>query len=586
MKKQTFLRKLCLGMLPAMALSMAMTSTVFADAKTFPDVAEGSWYYTPVEWAIKNNITAGTSETTFSPHDNLTRAQMVTLLWRAEGAPESEAAAPFTDMTSNWYKTAVSWATENKIVSGKTDTTFDPNGVCTRAQAVSMLWRAAASADVDTEKSFKDVAETKYYADAVDWAVSQNVTSGTSKDLFSPDKACNRAEAVAFLSKTFRDYSLVQNVYNWGSSYSKVIVKGEDTAPTNYSVNVQRKKDDGTDAGSGVREITTAYRSDEKGNENANGNYVTLAMSVSSSDKVAQPYYNNGTGLKSWADITYTVVDKKAGSIWGVEETVFHPDEEKFKTDTFKGETENIPYAYYESKNDGDRPLVVWLHGFGSGGTDIGFVTGGMRVTNFVSDDVQNIFDGADILLPQARTMWRDGSGKMEYSQDGYNVYEKDLKALIDDYVAKHDINTKRIYIGGCSSGGYMTVDMVKAYPDYFAAYFPICEAYYQQWLTDADIENIKNIPVWLVHCTTDPTVDYTQTSLPLYEKLTKAGAKNVHFTTYDKIVDPEYGNTYGGHFAWVYSLLNMPNADYDGSPVIVNGKQATLYEWVAAQSK
>lgn len=200
--------------------------------------------------------------------------------------------------------------------------------------------------------------------------------------------------------------------------------------------------------------MTAAYRSDEKGKSSSEGNYVTLDLATTATTALSSPYYTDpdsfGKTLKAWAKCEYMVTIKNSDDAWNEENTVYHPDEEKFLTSIYDGE-KKIPYAYYEASTNDKHPLIVWLHGAGSGGTDIGFVTGGMLVTNFVTDDVQSIFDGSDILLPQCETVWMDdGSGN--YTSDGSSVYESSLKSLIDEYLRTHEnVDANRVYIGGCS---------------------------------------------------------------------------------------------------------------------------------------
>lgn len=131
-----------------------------------------------------------------------------------------------------------------------------------------------------------------------------------------------------------------------------------------------------------------------------------------------------------------------------------------------------------------------------------------------------------------------------------------------------------------------MTVRMVVDYPEMFAACFPVCQAMQSSWVSDDEITRWANVPTWFVHCTSDPVVPIDSTSEPLYNRLVKAGAEDLHFTKYDEIVDPDYGNSYIGHFAWVYSLKNLCDTDYDGSKVTVDGNEVNLYQWVASQTK
>ena len=167
----------------------------------FVDVATGSYYEDAVDWAVENGITKGTDDIHFSPDGICTRAQAVTFLWRAAGSPKPETRAmPFTDVpVGSYYYDAVLWAVENGITKGTSDTTFSPNTTCTRAQIVAFLWRSEKSPAAGIANPFADVKSTAYYADAVLWAVKENITKGTTSTTFSPNADCTRAQIVTFL---------------------------------------------------------------------------------------------------------------------------------------------------------------------------------------------------------------------------------------------------------------------------------------------------------------------------------------------------------------------------------------------------
>ena len=166
----------------------------------FVDVPTSAYYYDAVYWVAENGVTYGTSATTFSPDVIVSRAQMVTFLWRAHGSPAPRSSVnPFTDITSDmYYYDAVLWAVENGVTNGISATTFSPDATVTRAQAVTFQWRAAGSPAV-SGSSFADVADSAYYAGAVSWAVENGVTNGISATTFSPDVGVSRAQAVTFL---------------------------------------------------------------------------------------------------------------------------------------------------------------------------------------------------------------------------------------------------------------------------------------------------------------------------------------------------------------------------------------------------
>ena len=169
------------------------------DLPTFTDVSEDAYYADAVLWAVANGVTYGTSATTFSPDMAVSRAQMVTFLWRAHGSPKATGANPFTDVsTSDYYYDAVLWAVANGVTNGTSSTTFSPDMAVTRAQAVTFQWRAAGS-DTVSGSSFGDVATDAYYVNAVTWAVANGITNGTGGTTFSPDVVVSRAQAVTFL---------------------------------------------------------------------------------------------------------------------------------------------------------------------------------------------------------------------------------------------------------------------------------------------------------------------------------------------------------------------------------------------------
>ena len=167
----------------------------------FVDVAEGTYYYDPVLWAVANGITSGVDATHFEPEGTCTRAHAVTFLWRASGQPEPKTTnMPFRDVKpGSYYEKAVLWAVENKITNGTGTTTFSPDENCTRAQIVTFLWRSKGEPYAsDSNNPFTDIA-SDYYMDAVFWAVKEGITKGTTPTTFSPNERCTRAQIVTFI---------------------------------------------------------------------------------------------------------------------------------------------------------------------------------------------------------------------------------------------------------------------------------------------------------------------------------------------------------------------------------------------------
>ena len=173
---------------------------------TFTDVPAGAYYEEAVGWAVEKGITKGTSDSTFTPDGVCTRAQAVTFLWRAAGSPAAKASAlPFADVKAgSYYDDAVRWAVENGVTVGTSATTFSPNATCSRAQIVTFLWRAQKSPAAGSANPFDDVANNAYYADAVQWAVQKDITKGTGATAFSPDANCIRAQIVTFLYRSMK----------------------------------------------------------------------------------------------------------------------------------------------------------------------------------------------------------------------------------------------------------------------------------------------------------------------------------------------------------------------------------------------
>lgn len=173
----------------------------------FKDVSENDYFYDAVLWAVDKGITSGTSATIFDANKNCTRAEMVTFLWRAAGKPEpTNRMNPFTDVKEDsYYYKAVLWAVEKGITKGTSDTTFSPNDTCTRGQTATFLYRYAGSPAVSGRNYFNDVNSTNYYYDAVVWAASEGITTGTSATTFSPADFCTRGQIVTFLYRYLKN---------------------------------------------------------------------------------------------------------------------------------------------------------------------------------------------------------------------------------------------------------------------------------------------------------------------------------------------------------------------------------------------
>ncbi|WHY70151.1 prolyl oligopeptidase family serine peptidase [Fictibacillus enclensis] len=342
------------------------------------------------------------------------------------------------------------------------------------------------------------------------------------------------------------------------------------------------------------RTVTNAYVSSKKGTPVSKGKYAVLEMKIGPNVSLGSPlnYYN---GLNVWIDNAYTILQVKdipanSGKISGLVAKRFAGGTREIIDDFSKGEfsyqNKTLTYADFTPKKDKNKkPLIIWLHGGGEGGTDPTIPLAANKAVSFATEQTQSVFDGAYVLVPQAPTRWMEGfSG----GADGTSVYEKSLKALIDSYVSKHpDIDANRIYIGGASNGGYMTMLMIRDYPGYFAAAYPVCEGLNDSLISDDDIQSIKQTPTWFVAAKNDTTLPVAINTVPTYNRLMGAGADNVHLSLFDDVHDLTglYKNSdgtpyqYNGHWSWIYVYNNVPELH-------INGKRTTIIEWMASQSR
>ncbi|HHV12086.1 MAG TPA: prolyl oligopeptidase family serine peptidase [Clostridiales bacterium] len=388
------------------------------------------------------------------------------------------------------------------------------------------------------------------------------------------------------------------------------------------------------------RKVTRVYTCDQAGKRDSEGKYITLELQVGPDLSEGSPFATDATGANAYVDTSYiiklsdtanlTTADGRAISMTPTDKAGNKGNvtllADKFdQTGSYTKDGITLKYASYTpakaSKKQGSNPLIIWLHGAGEGGTDPSIALIGNKVVSLADKQIQSCFGttGAYVLVPQAPTMWMDYDGKGTYNNTvpesgGRSYYTKTLKGLIDQFVKEHpEIDKNRIYIGGCSNGGYMTLNMLFSYPDYFAAAFPICEAYDDSFVTDEKINSIKDIPIWLTAAKNDPVVviyegsiDYSTFTYSLkldakgnpvplnnfsnaaYNRLVAAGAKDVHYSLFDNVIDTpgKYFKAgtkepyeYMGHFSWIYALNNECKDE-------INGKTVTLFEWLAGQSK
>ncbi len=397
------------------------------------------------------------------------------------------------------------------------------------------------------------------------------------------------------------EYHLIIEAFDWGPHVSKVILSLDSQIESvnfqDFSVLAKRSTDLGEipeDQSSGNREVLQAFVSDQNGTAAAKGKYITLTLAVAPFKPLGSAIQYFRSKGNNWVDYKMTIVQQSTGQVWNKESGRSIPILDQFDlSGKFTHKDISMSYASFKPKERaGKAPLLIWLHGGGEGGTDPAIAAVGNKAVNYASEEIQSIFDGAYVLIPQAPTFWMNSVEGGYTRGDKNDIYNEGLMALIKDYVSKTPgIDASRIYVGGCSNGGYMSLKLILNNPNYFAAGFISALAYSSEYITDEQIKSIKNVPIWFVQSKDDKTTDPAITVVPVYNRLKKAGASNVHFSFYDHVVDitNQYGGDsyhYNGHWSWVYLHANECRLDYDGKPVKVNGMSVNIMQWLSAQKK
>lgn len=223
----------------------------------------------------------------------------------------------------------------------------------------------------------------------------------------------------------------------------------------------------------------------------------------------------------------------------------------------------------------------------------------GNQVTKLGESTIQNYFGGAYVLAVQTPTMWMDDGTGTNNQGLAHSIYTAALKDTIDTYLASNsDIDTSKIYLGGCSNGGYMTMEMAINYPSFFKGYYPVCEAYADSFITDENIATLKDLNIWFTCAATDKTVDPENFTLATYKRLMTAGATKTHLSYFTNVKGhkEESGTTedneYDGHWSWIYLFhdeVNKDQTDYTNiaapstKDVTLNEKVVGVWEWLAS---
>ena len=326
------------------------------------------------------------------------------------------------------------------------------------------------------------------------------------------------------------------------------------------------------------RVITNVYTTTtENGYPSHKGRYIHLSLLTHKDTKAATTMiYDTDLMLTRFVDLAYDIrlnhdLICEDGVILHARTPISYAGLIAHHVDRFEDFESSLGLKYREFAPEFDgnkKPLVVWLHGMGESGHDnrlqISANRGGVA---FVTKESQEIFGGCYVIAPQCPSFWMP----IEYHEKKINDdYTKQILSLIDEVCVFHpDIDEDRIYIGGCSMGGYQTFKTVLANPNRFAAAFPICAAYQ---LSTKEAWRLKNLPIWLVHSLADATVS-SELSIKNYELLKQVNT-DVELTLYPEV---RYnGELYNGHASWVLALRNLP----------VNEEGVHLFEWLSRKSQ
>lgn len=398
---------------------------------------------------------------------------------------------------------------------------------------------------------------------------------------------------------------------DWGCGINKIIISldknVENVSKNTFNIIETKEFLDWQNPEQGYEQISTertildAYLSDETGNRIENdSSYITVEMDFTPTEGsyliIAQdkPYtlypelYNLEIQLSKNQKL---VSDGKTVSSINIDKEISNvlTTADEFKIDSYVSQDKiEYEYAYYEPEEK-SKNLVVWLHGLCEGGvegTDPYIACLSNDVSNLIKEDFQNIIGSANILVPQCPTFWMDTTGHDELVNgtivsDGTSYYTSSLNELIQYY--KEKTNSDNVIISGCSNGGFMAMRLAMDYGSNYDAYVLICEAMEDKYISDNDIENLKDLPLYFIYSNDDPTVKPELYEIPTIERLKAANASNLHVTTFDSILDTtgrfkdESGNPYnfGGHSSWIPFLNNEAVCDECGK---------SAWQWMRSQ--
>lgn|GEM_PF-1702990 len=360
------------------------------------------------------------------------------------------------------------------------------------------------------------------------------------------------------------------------------------------------------------RPILNAFASDENGEAITSASrFVTLELLVNPDNGNPFTFVLSPMGNR-WADSHEHTITWLGESFTPNRTGEIRPITDLFDLNgEFTLGEQTLFYAHYAPPQaaTSDRPLIIWLHGAGEGNVnntvnpEIALL--GNRVTQLAASEIQSIMGGAHVFVPTTPSAWMAGTDLWQGPETGYvSNYEATLLALIDHFIANTSgIDTTRIYIGGCSNGGYMVMRMLLERPNLYAAAFPICLGYHQDWFDAQKMESIAHIPIWMIHDVRDNTLNALH-AIRVYEELIAAGATNVRLTLTDGIytmIDGEHWY-HSPHWSWIPVLNNSINTvttsysdlnrSEDGNVIVddpgyfeESELDYTIFEWISLQS-
>lgn len=457
---------------------------------------------------------------------------------------------------------------------------------------------------------------------SADQATDDPGEDAASEDESPEEEAAGEETAGAASPVLTGAQSVVIEGFDWGPAVTKTIItldgavaadsvtaESFDVLETKESFNWAALGDDSLDptvhiTAEAPRTVTAAYTCDADGNlTSENSNQIALEMSydpntgtpycydlLTQKNTVCDPYElkvsltdASTLAAEDGTAITELTVDPAVDLHSAAMPQLAEVD----LTGTFTASDGTaLSYGSYAPADDGEKhPLVIWIHGAGEGGADPSINNLGNKVSALYEEEFQSIMGGAYVLTPQTPEFWLvyNENGDWQDNPGVDSVYLTALMELIQNYVdSNENIDANRVYVGGCSNGGYMTMDLVLNYPDYFAAAFPICEAYLDSGITDEQLNGLKDLPIWFVYAENDTTVDPAIYEAPTIARLQAIDA-NVHTSVFEDVHDTsglyldENGDPYQymGHWSWLYFFNNECEE---------NG--VSLWNWLAEQSR